>query len=159
MLRHFILCYRVLERRDNVKESAKPAKGEKERERESGKALRQHNRWSQRQQLSKRCAQKKLSWLSRLRALPLSQSLSISLGSDSYGLCGKVPEKHRDNIYIHTYILTYITYTRRCRCCWCRRRRHRRHFNFAVFFFRTTLRLCIYFQLHFQLDGPRVSHR
>lgn len=79
MLRHFVLCYRVLERRDNVKESAKSAKGEKQkgRERESGKAQRQHNRWSQRQQLSKRCAQKALVAFSA--SLPISLSLFLSL--------------------------------------------------------------------------------
>lgn len=124
--------------------SQREGEREKDRERKNGKAQRQHNRWSQRQQLSKRCAQK-LSWLSRVRALALPVSHTLSLSLSWVRQFWALRKSARETQSQH--ILTYITYTRRCRWCW----RRRRHFNFAVFFFRT-LRLCIYFQLHFQLN-------
>lgn len=110
MLRHFVLCYRVLERRDNVKESAKSAKGEKQKgwERESGKAQRQHNRWSQRQQLSKRCAQKALVAFSASLPISLSLSFYLSWVWQLWALRKSARETQRQ--HLHTHIHTYVHY-------------------------------------------------
>lgn len=106
MLRHFIICYWVLERRDNVKESANPAKGEKERERarESSAAAQQVIAAATAEQTLR--SKKALVTFSPACSASLPISLYLSWVWQLWALRKSARETQTQHIHIHTYLRT-----------------------------------------------------